>query len=82
MDIIREVLRRADKHARLDGDRDGNIPIMNAIESLNTNICQELLKENADQQMKTTKVCLGATRVSISRVSSISSCTIANPQVP
>ena len=56
LDIIGEVLKRADKHSRLDMDKEGNIPIMNAIESLNVNLCHELLKEEADQQLKANKV--------------------------
>ena len=51
-----EVLKRAGKDSRLQVDRDGNIPIMNAIESHNVKLCQELLKVNSDEQMKTTKV--------------------------
>ena len=56
--MFRYVLQHSDQKFRLQlqVDKDGNIPMMNAIESNNLNLCHELLKELAGEQMKITKV--------------------------
>ena len=56
--MCRYVLQHSDPKSRLrlQTDQEGNIPMMNAIESNNVNLCHELLKELADEQMKVTKV--------------------------
>ena len=51
-------MKHCDQKSRLQlqTDQEGNIPMMNAIESNDVNLCHELLKELGDEQMKATKV--------------------------
>ena len=57
-EMVGFLLKHSDQWSRLQlqTDQEGNIPMMNAIESNDVNLCHELLKELADEQMKATKV--------------------------
>ena len=56
--MAKDLLRLASEKLKLEPDKDGNLPIMTAIDSGNIQLCQELLLGQVEAQINTIKVCM------------------------
>ena len=57
------LIRLVPDKLRLQADKEGNIPILTAIDCGNLQLCQELLLDQVEAQISAVKVCIKVTKI-------------------